>query len=510
MKRFSPNTSLVSIIVIIISAWFILLVPFAVLGHGFLPSDDALRHSAKVISGRDWSDILVLRDGMAMDIHAGWHAILGLAHKITGWDAHSLVLFSVVFLFLFFCLPPLFLLRRPEAWVLTLFITLVLYPGFIWRLLLGRPYIWTMSAFALILLIGPYLTPAPGIGQSPSQKNSRCWNNACRFSCRWIALLFITFIIALSVWIHGCWYVFALPVAAFFIAGKRKESLVLAIASLAGIIIGTILTGHPVVFLRQMLLHLFLVFGSNNLQRTLVTELRPALGSTNIIFAAAILIIFRMLADRRTGKLPSNIRVLSSPAFVMTGIAFILGLATNRAWLDWGLPAFAVWMAEELGFFLDIKIPAYSGKRIVIAVLSGIALYIGSSSDVADRWSMTRPLDYIQQNDTKQREWLPGPGGIIYSDDMGVFFKTFYKNPHAPWKYALGFESALMPDEDLKTLRNIEENFGDPKYYEPWVKKMRPSDRLVVIGREGSPPKIEGLEWHYICLNTWIGRKPRK
>jgi len=44
--------------------------------------------------------------------------------------------------------------------------------------------------------------------------------------------------------------------------------------------------------------------------------------------------------------------------------------------------------------------------------------------------------------------------------------------------------------------------------FEPWVKKMRPEDRLIV--RAGSKPGIKELEWNMAVSGTWIGRLPRE
>src|SRR5687767_4880656 len=59
-------------------------IPLKILSHGYLPFDDALRHAAKAVSGRDWSDIIVLQDQFKIDHSPGWHWILGLVHQLTG------------------------------------------------------------------------------------------------------------------------------------------------------------------------------------------------------------------------------------------------------------------------------------------------------------------------------------------------------------------------------------------------------------------------------------------
>jgi len=91
---------------------------------------------------------------------------------------------------------------------------------------------------------------------------------------------------------------------------------------------------------------------------------------------------------------------------------------------------------------------------------------------------------------------------------MDVFFKTFYKNPTAPWRYVLGFEPGLMLPENLAVLRKAEWNFGDAHSYEPWVEKMRPEDRLIIHATGGAPPNLPKLEWNYAATETWIGRLP--
>src|SRR5262245_23894032 len=60
----------------------VLLVPSKIISYGFLPADDALRHAAKAVSGRNWSDIMVMRPGFELDIHSGWHALLSAIYRI--------------------------------------------------------------------------------------------------------------------------------------------------------------------------------------------------------------------------------------------------------------------------------------------------------------------------------------------------------------------------------------------------------------------------------------------
>src|SRR5215210_3156348 len=84
----------------------IVFVPLAIIGHGYLPSDDALRHAAKAYSGKDWPEVLILAEWVKMDHNPGWHAILGLVHRTTGADPDGLVSFSTVALVCLFFLAP--------------------------------------------------------------------------------------------------------------------------------------------------------------------------------------------------------------------------------------------------------------------------------------------------------------------------------------------------------------------------------------------------------------------
>jgi len=92
---------------------------------------------------------------------------------------------------------------------------------------------------------------------------------------------------------------------------------------------------------------------------------------------------------------------------------------------------------------------------------------------------------------------------------MSTFYHTFFKNPNGDWRYILGFEPTFMPAEDLKIYRNIQWNYGETKAYLPWVKKMRPEDRLALLKGPSNKPDLKGLEWHYAAGGIWLGRLPR-
>ena len=63
-----------------------------------------------------------------------------------------------------------------------------------------------------------------------------------------------------------------------------------------------------------------------------------------------------------------------------------------------------------------------------------------------------------------------------------------------------------MPPEDLATMRRVLTS-QSAEAFDPWVRKMRPEDRLIVQGG-ARPPPIAGLEWMQVGT-IWSGRTPR-
>lgn len=477
------ESKIIPIAALSIAIWFIVLVPFRIIGYGFLPPDDAMRHSAKAISGKDWNQILVLRDNIKMDSHPGWHAILNFVRQSMKWDAHLLVLFSVIYLFLLFALAPLPFLRYPEAWLTSFALAAMVSPWWLFRLFLGRPYLFTMACLAVICFLWPSLKER---------------------KIQYRTVILLTFLVAASTWIHCSWYLFLIPIVSLFLARQARAGIVMTASSIIGIWIGACLTEHPVLFLKQTLTHLFLAFGTHDAEYLLVGEFRPGLADTNMLFVVLMVLIWKALRGKKIRE------AIDNPVFIIAAITFVLGFFSRRFWYDWGMVAACVWMAQEFEEFLSEHVNIYSLKRLAITGVSAIVLYMAITADVNSRWTSVKPRDRLSAEDQAQKPWLPGPGGIIYSDSMEVFYQTFYANPHGNWRYMLGFEPALMPKEDLEIFRNIQRNNGAYHFFTPWVKKMRPEDRLILKGNSEQRPKIPDLEWNYVALGTWIGRKPQE
>lgn len=483
LKMESTKPRFASILVTCIFIAVLLLIPLKVISYGYIPVDDAQRHAAKAVSGKSWNEILVLRPDIKMDSHAGWHALLEFVYKTTGCSIDDLIIFSVVFLFIFFCLVPIFFLERPEAWLITLLVTVIANSSLLMRLFLGRPYIFTMAVVVILGFI---------------------WPRFREKSIPWSSMTVLTILLALATWIHCLWYMFALPVLCFFIARERRAGFLVGICTILGITIGMLLTGHPILFFHQTLSHMIHSLRDHTLSRMLVTEFQPG-GSDSLMVIA----VFGMLAWRAMRN-SWNIKVIYTPIFILALLNWVLGFVVRRFWIDWGIPAICVWMALEFEDFLRNSTDPLSLRRVWLTLAVAGTLFLSITSDYGGRWTQNLTAEYLSVDDPEHVKWLPEKGGIIYSNDMTIFYQTFYKNPHANWRYILGFEPTMMPPDDLTILRKIQWNYGADEAFKPWVKKMRLEDRLILRRPSNSTPKIPELEWHYTATDIWIGRLPLK
>src|ERR1043166_1840827 len=124
LKRYIP------LVVWGIAVLTILLIPLKIVSYGYIPDDESLRHAAKAVFGKPWSEILVMRSDFPLDFHQGWHAILGWIHRSLNADAETLVVMSVVSLMVLVSLSALVWLRRPEAWLAALMAGVMRSPVF--------------------------------------------------------------------------------------------------------------------------------------------------------------------------------------------------------------------------------------------------------------------------------------------------------------------------------------------------------------------------------------------
>ena len=461
-------------------ALVLLAIPLKIFGYGFLPGDDALRHVAKAVSGKSWPEILVLGDSFKIDHNFGWHALLGLLHRALHWNAETLVIFSVVALFLAVNGAMLPWLKRPEAWLVALLGAMIVsdVPQ---RFMLGRPFILTSTVLMTILFA--VQKSKPGLK---------------------IFLLFAA-LIAGCTFVHGVWYLWTLPVAAFFFAGRFRWAALFLGAWAAGVFFSALLTGHPADYLAQPLLMAAGAVGRHATIRTEAVELQPFNGEIlAVIFLGAVVALRIFL--KPAGALP----FAKNPAFWLVCGCWILGFRISRFWEDWGWPALMVLIATEVEFLLLAKFAADSLRRLLLVIILALATFLAVTSDLGSRWTHNLTWQFLSVAEHPELAgWMPETGGVLYTADRDIFYQTFFKNPAGGWRYIISYEPAQMPAEDFETYHKILWNAGDAKAYAPWVEKMKVADRLVIRGNGGERPNLPELEWNYGVSGLWIGRTPR-
>ncbi|MFZ0827081.1 MAG: hypothetical protein WAO02_06635 [Verrucomicrobiia bacterium] len=476
LRRYVPLAAWAIVILVILA------IPLKIIGYGYLPGDDALRHAAKAVSGKPWPEILVMGPAFQIDHNFGWHFFLRQIYLVSHCDTEGLVLFTVVALFAAVNWAVLPWLKRPEAWLIAL-TAATLTSDVPLRFLIGRPFILTIAGLLTVLFAWQVR------GSSPP---------------KWRTAVWMTAVIAVCSFVHGVWYLWALPLAAFFLAGQFRWGGMLMVGWLAGVFLGASFTGHPFESLRQAVVMAVRAFGLHATQRTLVPEFQPSSGELFGLVILGGLLILRQLAGLKVRPLSAN------PAFWLACITWVLGFKASRFPDDWGWPALMVLVACDLQLFLEARLAADSFKRLALVGGLAAAAFLAITNDGGRRWTSNLTQQYLTTAEHPELiGWMPEKGGILYSADMTIFYQTFFKNPNGDWRYILGYEPGFMPDEDFKVYHSILWNYGDPKAYEPWIKKMRPEDRLVIRGGGGSLPSSRQLEWDYGVSGIWIGRVPR-
>lgn len=450
-------------------------IPLRVVGHGWLPRDDVRRHAAKVVSGKEWPEILVLRPEARVDEHPGWHRLLGAARDLGAGTPRALAVVAIVVAGTAFLVAPLFAFARPEAWLAALAAVALFEPGFFHRVLSGRPFVLAMALLAVL---------------------AAAWRRFRAERTPWPACAALAAGFALVSWTHGGWYLWLVPIAAFFAARETRAATRIAACAGAGLVAGACLTGHPFTFLGQAVAHLFWSFGTGDLQGQLATEFQPGQPA-----AAWLLVVAGLLAWRRTR---ATGRPLADPVFLTALAGWTLGLAVSRFWTDWGLPALCVWLA--LGLEAELAALRRPAARALATLFAAAVLFLAVTGNRGERWSSLEGDRHLSLDDPAQRPWLPGPGGVLYSNSMGVFYDTFFENPRAPWRYLVGFEPGMMPPAELEVFRAVQRADASDAALRPWVAELRAADRLVVARPNRPPPQIPELDWYSPFAGVWIGR----
>jgi hypothetical protein len=486
-RPFARYVPLLSWAVVLITLLFI---PLKIISYGFLAPGDARRHVAKAFTDKPYAEIVVMRPEYKMDHSPGWEWLLRKIQRTTGWGSDELMSFCVISMMLCVLLAPLPWLRRPEAWLAALLAEMIAIPELMSRFAQARPYLLTQAILIMILFTW---------SRNDEEKVSR------------LKVALTSLGIAISVWVHGAWYLWALPISAFFLAGGWRKGLSLACCIGIGTIAGAMLTGTPIQFLCQALAIARAVSQEHVPQWLLVGELRPSYGEFTTAALVAVLLLWRRqelwfaekfsksshgidLKISREVEASASVRSLcGNPVFCLMVISWILGFKADRFWADWGLPAVLVWVTRQLEEGTGRTWGPFAWKRVMTACLLVVPLFLQATNDLDRRYSGSLAETFLDGKEPSLRGWLPEPKGIFYSSHMEFFYNTFYRNPDADWRYILGMEPALMPDDDLQIFRRIQRNQFALKAYEPWVEKMKPEDRLAVPC--SFQPALPQLEW---------------
>lgn len=476
-SRYTP------LVVWLLSAAALLLTPLQIISYGYHPHDDALRHAAKAVSGKSWDEILVMGPDIE-GFHWGWHQLLSWVHHGLGISVDGLVVFSVLVLFLLFAFLPLLAVRRPEAWILAL--ATLGFSSFwrIERLFFGRPFLTGMVVTLGLLL---------GYRQFTKKENN------------WVAMGLLALGVAASVWMRSAWYLYLIPLLAVICCRNWRAVVRIGGAMVVGSVVGALLTGNAHEVLVVSLAHSLKVTGRGLTASQLVSELQPGTG----YFALPLIVLGLWVLQVARGKW--SWRRLDHPAFYLMLGAWILSFRMIRFWDDFGVVAGLVLLFREYQDLLDDSpVKGDAVARMAVTLIGCGVLFASYTADAKSRWTWNLSLSYMDASDEEIAPWLPDDGGILYSTSMSVFYQTFYANPHAPWRYALGFEARLMTEENRDVYHHIKWNNDAYEAYDPWVEKMRPEDRLIIrSGSRSARPRIEELEWHYVVTGTWSGRLPR-
>ena len=302
------------------------------------------------------------------------------------------------------------------------------------------------------------------------------------------------------IWMHPSWHLFFVPVFACLLARRFRLAAWLTGALLLGVLVAGILYGNPFEFTWQSVLHTMLAFGTEAPPGTLVIEFNPGSGAAPLLLGVLLVLLWRYARGRWRDD------VVDNPVFLLAASGWLLGWMVMRFWSDWGTPALLVWLAVEMQEYLEERLPDLDLRRVGLAFVAGLAALLILSANARGSRYLAAERPYLSLTSPTIGTALPDPGGVLYTDDMRLFFQLFYHRPKADWRYVVGYEPALMLPEDLATFRKVL-SARSPDNFAPWVEKMGPADRLIIQSAEGQP-KIPGLAWTRVSATVWSGRRP--
>jgi hypothetical protein len=456
----------------------VLLSGLLIISKGYLPPDDALRHAAYVESGKTWEEILVMRPDFRLDMHDGWHRFLRGLQRL-GVGRYGLVQLPVVALLAVCVGLPLFVVRRPEIWLASSLVLVLVNPGWVHRLSLGRSFLLYVAITMVWCL-------------KAAEGERRPWRRSE------YTLFFVLFLVA--AFVRSTWFLLLPLVAIHLLIGEYRRGAALLGCLLGATFLAGLLLGIPLRIFWQPLSQVRLAAQWELPAPFLVTELQPgaSLGAV-VLFLLVIAAVGFCLGGHRP-------QIKGRGAVLLLLVGCVLIFRSKRFYIDYGIPAMLCWGYLQLADWSGRTTRLRTGvARLATALVIAAVFVLSTSTDVGARWSGALQERYLDASKPDHARLLPDPGGIFYSNSMGVFYRTFFHNPHADWRYVLGMEAAAMTEENRRVYTQLALSAGSVDALSAWVKAMTPADRMVLLS--GGQPKVEGLDWGMAVVGIWVGRK---
>ncbi len=445
-------------------AFLALLYTTAKLAMHHMPTDDALRHVGKAATEKPWGEIVVFRPEINpdADAHRGWHTTLsGLAEL--GMDRRQLITFCIAFPLFAWLLCGAWASRNASAWFAGWTLIAILDQQVLGLLLQGRPH-------SFLLVFACYMCLR--------------WRDFAE-SFRLCPTLLATLAAAIVCYWHSSWYLLWIPCAVLLIGGEWKPGLRWTMCVALGSVLGGLATAKPIRYLYDTAQHVWLSVNldwSGSAGKTGTEELFPVLPTAGPL----LLLLAGMMFVRATGNFSVYWRE-AKLALLMVFVCCTLGMIVGRFWYDLGNAALVV-AVVQLVPHLIADTPKWRMQLLGASALLLLATHAHAN------FTWQRPGDWKL---TMAAEALPDKGGVVYSDSMDVFYQLFYRHPNASWRYALGYEAALMPAEVFREYKML----PHPDGYVALLGRLGPRDRLITNDLD-APIERPGYEWKQLGFDN--------
>ena len=251
------------------------------------------------------------------------------------------------------------------------------------------------------------------------------------------------------------------------------------------------MTGEPFRFLFQQV-NMGIHGTLNDYGHLLDLELLPNPACLACLAIPALILFIR---KRQLGSIRSSLR---NPAFWLFIVATLLSVKGVRFFVDWALPALAVWLYyESQDYSNDLSF----GKAVGFIAALGLAVFFL----IPDR---KYPRVFVDIRDPQMQEWLPEKSGVLLSRSMHIFYETLYRFPDIQWRFAPGYEPMIMPPPFINAWAELHKQVSSQTIANAFS-VLSTKDRLLLFKDQipaKGPPSMTGIEWKEFG-NFWLARK---